>query len=131
MRLLLDTHVLLAIAERKEERLPQGFAQVARMAEHGLYGSSASLWETAIKHRLGKLPLPCPLEEWPELLAVLGVPLIEIRNAHILADVDPLPDTKDPFDRLLLAICQVEGMHLVTMDSRLVDHPLAWRPGSA
>ncbi|MGF1549428.1 MAG: hypothetical protein ACFBQW_02680 [Sphingomonadaceae bacterium] len=39
--------------------------------------------------------------------------------------------TRDPFDRLLLAICQVERLRLLTTDQRLADHPLAWRPASA
>jgi PIN domain nuclease of toxin-antitoxin system len=131
MRLLLDTHVLLAIAERDEERLPPGFVDLAREGAYSLHGSVASLWEAAIKHRLGKLPLPCPLSEWPELLLLLGVSILDIRTSHILAETDPLPDTKDPFDRLLLAICHVEDMRLVTVDKQLLGHQLAWDPGAA
>ena len=131
MRLLLDTHVLLAVAENDFGRLPDPLSQAARDEANALFGSGASLWETAIKHRLGKLPLPCPLEEWPMLLSTLGIALLEIRNAHILAEADPLPDTRDPFDRLLLAVCQVEQMRLLTVDRSLRSHPLAWRPPSA
>jgi len=131
MRLLLDTHVLLAVAENDFGRLPHSLAEAAREETNELFGSGASLWETAIKHRLGKLPLPCPLEEWPTLLSTLGIPLLEIRNSHILAEADPLPDTRDPFDRLLLAVCHVEQMRLLTLDRSLLSHPLAWRPRSA
>lgn len=35
--------------------------------------------------------------------------------------------THDPFDRLLLAQCRVEGMRLVTRNRALAAHPLAWR----
>ena len=131
MRLLLDTHVLLAAAENDFGRLPAALSEAVRDEANQLFGSGASLWETAIKHRLGKLPLPCPLQEWPLLLATLGIAVLEIRNAHILAESDPLPDTRDPFDRLLLAVCHVEQMRLVTVDGSLLSHPLAWRPPSA
>jgi PIN domain nuclease of toxin-antitoxin system len=33
--------------------------------------------------------------------------------------------TSDPFDRLLLAQCQVENLKLVTVDRALLGHPLA------
>lgn len=92
------------------------------------YMSVASLWEAAIRHRLGKLPLPCPLEEWPIVLAAMGVEQIEVRAEHAIAEVDPWPKTNDPFDRLLLAVAQVEDMQIMTIDRKLLDHPLAWRP---
>jgi PIN domain nuclease of toxin-antitoxin system len=38
----------------------------------------------------------------------------------------PLPETKDPLDRLLLAICAVEGRRLVTTDQRLEGHRLVY-----
>jgi PIN domain nuclease of toxin-antitoxin system len=34
----------------------------------------------------------------------------------------------DPFDELLMVQAQVEGMRLLTRDSRLVGHPLAVTP---
>ena len=41
------------------------------------------------------------------------------------ATVEPEPLTRDPFDRLLLAQCQIEGLRLVTIDRALVSHAMA------
>jgi PIN domain nuclease of toxin-antitoxin system len=81
----------------------------------------------AIKFRLGKLKLKFPLDAAPGLLEALGIEIIEIAARHALALVDPEPCTRDPFDRLLLAQCRIEGCRLGTIDRALVDHPLAAR----
>jgi len=127
MRLLLDTHIFLALIARGAANLPSalGAALSDPDAEHFL--SAASLWEIAIKSRLGKLRLSARLEALPELLDILGVKVVAIDARHALASVEPEPPTRDPFDRMLLAQCQVEGLRLITMDSALVSHPLAAR----
>jgi len=120
MRLLLDTHIFLALIARSVANLPTavGAALSDPDAEHFL--SAASLWEIAIKSRLGKLRLRTRLEALPELLDILGVKIVAIDARHALASVEPEPTTRDPFDRMLLAQCQAEGLRLVTMDRALV-----------
>lgn len=131
MLLLLDTHILLSLGEDEDKQLPRFIYEALHDRRNSLFASAASLWEVAIKHRLGKLPLPCPLEEWPELLSTMVISIMDIHVSHVLAEADPLPETKDPFDRLLLAICQFENMRFVTLDRSLLRHPLALRSGSA
>lgn len=92
-----------------------------------VYVSVTSLWEVAIKFRIGKLPLRTPVESWPELLMSAEIPLLAIEHKHILADIGPEIATNDPFDRLLLGICAAENLRLLTIDRSLVGHPLAWR----
>lgn len=92
-----------------------------------LTASVASLWEIAIKWRLGKLPIKTPPSALPDVLSRGKISLLNIGHRHILAELNPEPDTRDPFDRLLLAQCQIEGMRLVTVDRVLAAHPLAWR----
>jgi PIN domain nuclease of toxin-antitoxin system len=41
---------------------------------------------------------------------------------------DPEPETRDPFDRLLLAQCRVEDLQLATVDRSLTGHRLALKP---
>jgi PIN domain nuclease of toxin-antitoxin system len=125
MRLLLDTHVLLALIERGARSLPAGVAALLGDQESEHHLSSASLWEIAIKSRLGKLRLEVKLGALPELLEGLGVRIVVIDERHALAEIEPEPTTRDPFDRMLLAQCQVEGLKLVTIDRALVAHPLA------
>ena len=124
MKLLLDTNILLAMLEKT---LAPAFNDALVDEDNDLVASVASLWEIAIKVRLGKLPIKTSLEQIPDAIAAMDIALMTIEVAHVLANVDPLPPTRDPFDRLLLAQCAVENMQLVTTDRALVSHPLAWR----
>ena len=125
MRLLLDTHILLALIGNGAAQLPAAVAVLLRDSDGEHFLSAASLWEIAIKCRLGKLKLTLELGALPELLDGLGVKIVAIDERHALASVEPEPMTRDPFDRMLLAQCQVEGLKLVTIDRALVAHPLA------
>lgn len=125
MRLLLDTHVLLALLDGRVSALGRDIERVVGSGEHAFFVSVASLWEIAIKWRLGKLPLNVPPEQLPELLNEMGLSTLAITAAHVLATVEPEPVTRDPFDRLLLGVCRIEDLRLVTVDRALVDHRLA------
>jgi PIN domain nuclease of toxin-antitoxin system len=127
MRLLLDTHIFLALIDHSVANMPAAIAAALRdpAAEHFL--SAASLWEIAIKTRLGKLKLTTRLEVLSELFDGLGVRILPINEHHALASVEPEPTTRDPFDRMLLAQCRVEGLKLLTIDRALVSHPFAAR----
>lgn len=79
-----------------------------------------AIWEVAIKTELGKLTLPVPLAE---LVATQTGPdvatVLETTAGHAVA-VSTLPrHHRDPFDRLLVAQAQVEGLTLVTVDEAL------------
>jgi PIN domain nuclease of toxin-antitoxin system len=124
VRLLLDSHIILDLLVPEQAAREQWSAAT-------LFISVASLWELAIKVRQGKLTLPFDLPALDERLRRLGCTVLSVDAAHAVAEVTPWPLTKDPFDRLLLAVCSVEGLRLVTRDRLLVDHPLAWRPTSA
>ena len=127
MRLLLDSHVLLAVMEPHIAVLPAGIRSLLAAPTNEYVVSVASLWEIAIKWRLGKLKLTTAPAALPELLSGLGLQLLAINAAHALAELDPMPPTRDPFDRLLLAQCQIEGLNFVTLDRALAGHPLALR----
>lgn len=124
MALLLDSHIVLGLIGESKPSWRQ-------IEDEQLFVSVASLWEIAIKARQGKLELAIPLSDFEERLDGVGCTLLSVTAGQAIADVDPWPDTNDPFDRLLLAVCRVEGLRLVTRDRKLVDHPLAWRAASA
>lgn len=124
---LLDTHIALAFFGRS---FRQHFPLIHELLEVGDvdgFVSAATLWEIAIKTRLGKLDIGMPLSDLPEAIASVGLQILGIEVSHVLHTVDPEPPTRDPFDRLLLAQCHVEGLKLITVDRALVDHPLAFR----
>jgi PIN domain nuclease of toxin-antitoxin system len=125
MRLLLDTHVLIAVIEKRTPALSAPLRRLLAEPDHEFHVSVASLWEIAIKHRLGKLPISVGLDLLPELGDDLGATLLTITAPHVLADIEPAPATRDPFDRLLLAQCRVEALRLLTIDRALTDHPLS------
>lgn len=87
--------------------------------------SAVTVWEVAIKGRLGKLDAP------PDLLQQLeraGVELLPITARH--ADrVGALPmHHRDPFDRLLIAQAAVGSFALATGDDDMNDYEVevAW-----
>ena len=127
MRLLLDTHIVLSIVNERTADLPATLRGVLADSESEFYVSVASLWEIAIKWRLGKLKLSGDLELLPDIVTSGGLELLPINEHHVLATVQPEPMTRDPFDRLLLAQCSVEELRLVTVDRALISHTLAVR----
>lgn len=90
-----------------------------------VFGSVASLWEMNIKIGIGKLELGASAYDFAKYLEKLNLLWLPINLEHAAAVLDTIPYTRDPFDRMLLAQCQVEGMKLVTVDRLLADHPLA------
>ncbi|WP_289851941.1 type II toxin-antitoxin system VapC family toxin [Rhizobium sp. SSA_523] len=124
---LLDTHMILAILRADVHRRFPWLARLVSALDFAGFVSVASLWEIAIKTRIGKLDPGVPLERMQSSLHDAGLTILPIEIRHVLTAAAPEPPTRDPFDRLLLAQCQVEGLHLVTIDRALVDHPLAFR----
>jgi PIN domain nuclease of toxin-antitoxin system len=124
--MVLDTHMVLAILRQTDLDLPPAIASRLREPKNS-FVSVASIWEIAIKHRIGKLSISFNLNSLPHILEDIGIAVLDVESKHTLADIGPEPITKDPFDRLLLGVCAVEGMKLLTIDKALVDHPLAWR----
>ena len=115
MRLLLDTHVLLwsLTAPRKLSGLTREAIEDAR---NEVFVSAVSGWEIAIKRALAKLEAPYALEASVEEqgFAPLNLTFRHAEQAGAL----PLHH-RDPFDRMLVAQAQVEGLVVVTRDARI------------
>lgn len=126
MRLLLDSHVVVAISLQELNGRYPAISRLLDDRDTLAFVSTASLWEIAIKARLGKLAIGAPVSVLPSYLEALGIVILPVEASHAVAALDTEPPTKDPFDRMLLAQCQVEGFQLVTADRALVGHPLAW-----
>lgn len=121
MRLLLDTHALLWWLGDDARLAAPARAAVAD-ASNDVLVSAASAWELAIKARLGKVSMP---DDLGEQLAVNGFAPLAVDVRHALA-VQNLPDHhRDPFDRLLVAQAQIEGLTLVTADESIPQYDVA------
>jgi PIN domain nuclease of toxin-antitoxin system len=122
VKLLLDTHCWLWMTHSPEE-LGGPAREAIESRDNDLFLSAASAWELVIKHALGKLELPLPPEEYvPTRLERTGVAGLVVSITHTL-QVGKLPaHHRDPFDRLLIAQAQVEGLRLVTADAVFRDY---------
>ena len=111
MRLLLDTHVLIWWDEG--QRLSPTARRAIREAQE-VFVSAASAWEVAIKIALGRLRPTRTVEEAAGESGFMELP-VTFRHAVRTA---ALPfHHRDPFDRLLVAQAEVEGLTLVTRDA--------------
>ncbi|HME99826.1 MAG TPA: type II toxin-antitoxin system VapC family toxin [Terriglobia bacterium] len=116
MRILLDTQIWLWLC-KSPERVSKRTLRQLENERNELLLSAASVWEIAIKYSLGKLPLPSPPAEYiPEGLTMTGTHPVAVQFSHAVR-VARLPfHHRDPFDRLLIAQAQAEGIPIVTAD---------------
>lgn len=122
MRFLLDTHCWLWL-QTDRGRFGAGLLETLAAPSSRRYLSAASVWEIVIKHAIGKLPLPEPPAIYvPQRMRVSQVRELAITHAHTLAVGGLPPHHRDPFDRVLVAQAQLEGLTLVTADSVFVDY---------
>ena len=122
MKHLLDTHAFLWAVD--DSPLLSRLAHNAiEDGENELFLSVASLWEIAIKLSIGKLRLDIPfLDLAVHAPAAHGVEVLPITLQHLDA-VYRLPfHHRDPFDRLLIAQCQVEDIALISRDEAFDDY---------
>jgi PIN domain nuclease of toxin-antitoxin system len=116
MRLLLDTHVFIwsVMDSRQLKAVTRGHLASAEV----VYVSAASIWEIAIKTRLGKMT--GDPEAFAAAIDASGFRELAVTAKHAAA-VAKLPlHHSDPFDRLLLAQAFLEPLRLVTADKALV-----------
>lgn len=115
MRLLLDTHIFCWIFY-EPERLARKTRRLIEDAEI-VFVSVASIWEVAIKARLGKIQ--ADPQELFEQIAANDMQELPVLSKHALC-VATLPlHHADPFDRLLIAQAITEPLHLLTADPQL------------
>ncbi len=121
MKLLLDTHVLLWWLESRSLLAAPAAAAIAA-EDSQVFVSAATAWEMSIKRALGKLRCPEDLED---ALAVNRFQPLPITVRHGLLAGGLPPHHGDPFDRLLVAQAQAEGLTLVTRDPILGSYGVA------
>lgn len=122
MNLLLDTHVLL-LAAGEPERLPAAARALLDAPENTLFFSVASLWEVAIKSTLGRSDFQVDVGVLRRGLVENGYQELTVAGEHAVAVATLPPLHKDPFDRLLVAQAQVEGITLLTCDPLVAAYP--------
>lgn len=114
---LLDTHALIW-ALSSDEKLSENAREIV-VGTREVYVSIVSLWEIAIKQSIGKLDfekIPTEVEKGCERLKIKILPILP----YHLESIGKLPDIhNDPFDRLIIAQAMVEGITIITKDTKI------------
>ena len=121
MRLLLDTQIVLWALT--------GSARLGAMAHdliadpgNEIYVSTASIWEIAIKHALGRGQMPVSGARAAELCAAAGYRELPVAWRHAVV-VETLPPLHaDPFDRILVAQATAAPMRLLSRDATVASY---------
>jgi PIN domain nuclease of toxin-antitoxin system len=124
LRLLVDTQAALWLLA-KDERLRPTAREMIFDRSVDCFLSAASVWEVAIKRKLGKLSASSEFHIDLERHGVIGLPVYD-RHAARVAEL-PLHHG-DPFDRLLVAQAIGERMSILSADKilRKYDVPVLW-----
>lgn len=122
MKLLLDTQLLLWAAS-EPTRLKPATRRLLEDPTHDLLFSAASIWEVSIKASLGQDDFDADPRVLRRGLLDNGYIELPVTGAHAAAVLDLPPHHRDPFDRLLVAQAQVEGITLLTADATVARYP--------
>ena len=119
-QLLLYTHFGLWWLQGSD-RLKDSVVVLLKDATNEVLVSAASVWEIAIKQGLGKLEAP---DDLLDLIEQSGFEALSISSFHA-EQAGRLPLVhKDPFDRMLIAQAQAEGLILVPHNEAIL---YVWR----
>ncbi|NEN75021.1 type II toxin-antitoxin system VapC family toxin [Pelistega sp. NLN82] len=121
MKYLLDTHILLWAATNSP-KLSQVARDIINDDTNDLYFSAASIWEIAIKTSLGKPEFNVNSALLRRLLLDNGYHELIINSHHATATETLLDIHKDPFDRMLIAQSQTEGITLLSADEKVIAY---------
>ena len=120
MSLLLDTHVLLWWLDDHPTLSMKARAAIAD-GENLVFISAVVIWEIRIKQALGKLQIP---KNFRKVLGDQPFEMLDITVEHAHAVGDLPAHHRDPFDRMLVAQAKVEGLTLMTRDTRLKKYKI-------
>lgn len=119
-RLLLDTHALLWWLS-DDPRLGARVKAEIMDSRNPVWVSAATVWEMGIKKELGKLQAP---DDMDRVIEEEGFEKLAIDCNHGEAAPTLPPLHRDPFDRMLIAQAQMEGLILVTADEKILQYPV-------
>ena len=122
MKLLLDTHTFLWWIT-DDQKLSGRAREIISDGSNELFLSAATGWEIAIKVQIGRLKLPEePIRFILEQMRINAIQSLPIQMNHAL-HISTLPQHhRDPFDRLLIAQAQLEGLPGLSSDHQLANY---------
>ena len=128
MRILLDTCTFLWLIT-DDTALPASARNVFLDPDNDVYLSAVSVWEIAVKHSLGKLPLPASPDRFiPSQRESHGITSLPLEEQAVLY-LSKLPQLhRDPFDRVLVCQAIQHELTLLTPDPLITQYAVrtAW-----
>ena len=121
MKLLLDTHALLWWLSDDKQLGARARALIEDPGNDVLV-SVVSLWEIAVKIRVGKLE--ADVGEIAGVIEREGLTLVGIGISHLLTLMGLPKHHRDPFDHLLMAQAIVEDASFVSGDRHVAGYPV-------
>jgi len=116
VRVLLDTHALMWWTG-EPGRLSPRVRELLNDDRNEIVWSVVGTWELALKISRGKLKLPLPLPQFLDAsVNQAGIRHLAVESRHALAQLELPGHHWDPFDRMLIAQAQVEGLSIVSTD---------------
>jgi len=115
VRVLLDTQALFWWFDNFPAVSPKARRAIAN-AGNEVIVSAASVWELAIKTKIGKLHAQPLLDRLEENLTEQGFRNLPITPEHAIRAGSLVEHHKDPFDRMLAAQAQAENLPIVSND---------------
>ena len=122
MNYLLDTHSFIWFVEGNNQLSPTA-KTIIEDPKHTIFLSIASIWEMAIKVRLGKLELQQPFAEFVQYhiqqyhIQQYDIEVLPIRLNHLIQISSLELHHRDPFDRLLIVQSISENTPILSADS--------------
>lgn len=122
MRYLLDTHIFLWW-NLGTSQLSERVVSIISDGNNEIFLSAVSAWEIAIKVAKKRLTLPEePMLFVPSRMQLHGFQPLPIQIHHATRVYELPMQHTDPFDRLLIAQCQLEGMPLISKDEDIQQY---------
>ena len=118
---LLDTHALLWFLSG-DERISAKARTVISDSKNRCFISMASLWEMAIKIKIGKLDLAFGLETLASYLNRNNIEILPIAFEHILETMRLEDHHRDPFDRIIIAQARFEKLTILSKDENFPQY---------
>jgi PIN domain nuclease of toxin-antitoxin system len=123
MSLLLDTCTVLWLSRGDAQISARQRSAIA--SDSRVWVSAATAWEIAIKHAMGRLPLPVAPDQFLRAIRdryqLASLPIDE-ESALMVAKLPLLH--RDPFDRILVSQAIAHGLTIVTPDPAVTGYPV-------
>jgi PIN domain nuclease of toxin-antitoxin system len=124
MKVLLDTHTFLWWIT-DNPKLSSHVSKIIGDGRNELFLSAASGWEIAIKAKLGRIKIPDKPEQFvSEQMVANAIQGLPIQISHALHIYNLPYHHRDPFDRMLVAQAQLEGLPILTDDPQISQYPV-------